>query len=67
MPFRSNRRAAAFKVYQLAVFISELQNLVVRDVCCRLLRLAYLSKLQIQPLLGWPINILFDKIVIFGW
>jgi hypothetical protein len=54
MLFRFNWRAAALKVDQLAIFVSELQIVVVRDVCGRFLRLAYLRNLQVKGL-SWSV------------
>ena len=66
MLLRSNWRAAALKVNQLAIFVSELQIVVVRDVCGRFLRLAYLRNLQVKGLC-WSVEVLFDKIIVFLW
>ena len=66
MFLRSYWRAAALKVDQLAIFVSELQIVVVRDVCGRFLRLAYLCNLQVKGLC-WSVEVLFDEIIVFLW
>ena len=61
---RSNRRATVVKIYQLAIFVSELQVIVVRNVSNGLLRLAHFCKFKVQGLRR-PVQVLFYKIVVF--
>jgi hypothetical protein len=66
MCLRLNWRAAALEVDQLSIFVFELQIVVVRDVCGRFLRLAYLCNLEVKGLC-WSVQVLFYKIIVFLW